>query len=518
MKSKKTFLLLIALFSFLSVNAASIIPVCSQNRAAVNCAKSKLVFPVYPIDEQGNALFEFKIDQGTLGELSFDQISSFTDEMLALWQEQSNLSFVKNGTGILDLDITADNYTDFVDQDLGYNLIIWDAEGEIIDDTFGQGARENILGYATPTFYFFKNKLITSIAESQSLLNGFLFRGENIGFDSARIINLFKTTILHEFAHMFGIDHAQGGNLLGYIAQDDDLTDVPIMFPFDANPEAALHQDDIAAIKLAYPKEEDKENFANISGNLTKNGIPVKGANVVAYKVDDTNPRLRAISCPSDVDGQGLGNFVLPSLVPGEYILFAEPIDSEFTGGSSIGLHERPADFIDVFYNSSNDVVQSDLDNAIATVQRITVNAGETVSGINFDVVGSPASSFSGNNGEATFVAGGRLLDFLEPINLKNRRKKTSSLRLVNLEPGTQVKAKITTDYPDLIKFIGANEDGEFNFKRRSRRIRVRLASFLDFVSSGQFPELSSFSSIQIKVTIEDLNSGFTRVETMSLQ
>lgn len=493
--------------------AASIIPICSENKPLNSCSKNKLSFPTYPKDENGKATFSYKIDQGGLGEFNSDEAVLFTTNVLNLWSQQSSIVFEKVGNGIFETDIDESNFTNYVDQEQGFNLIIWDKDGDIIDDLAGTGAREFILGYATPIAYNYKKNKIESIKESQTLLNGFLFNRNSIGGSRSSLENLFRTTILHELAHMFGLDHAQGGNLEGYNNREGDYKDIPVMFPVAANPEVALHADDIAAIKLAYPKSEDTANLGSISGSFTRSSVPIEGANIVAYKLGETNPKKYAVSSPSDVDGFKEGNYLLPNLSPGSYVLYAEPLDKDFKGGSSIGFHESPANFTAGFYGPSNDFLNLSFEEGLLEAQVITVNANSSFN-IDIDIEGKPGNGNGSNNGDASFVSGGRLISG-SPIRLKNRKNKVSKIKIVNLDPGNKLNIKISTDYPELINFKGT---GSYGFKKRSKKIKVKLASFNEFIENPAFEALIDFGSVSIPVTVEDLDTGFRVEETLVIQ
>ena len=54
----------------------------------------------------------------------------------------------------------------------------------------------------------------------------------------------------------------------------------------------------------------------------------MKAANVIAYNIND--PFGELVSSVTDVDGQGEGNFRIPNLSPGTYVLKVEPIASGF--------------------------------------------------------------------------------------------------------------------------------------------------------------------------------------------
>ena len=509
----KLFTTLALSLSIVPAYSASIIPVCSENKSLKNCAKNKLSFPVFKKDNSGQAVFNYKIDQGGLGELSSDEVIQFTTDVLELWAAESNIVFEKVDDGIFETDIDSSNFIDFIDQEQGFNLIIWDEAGDIIDDLAGKGAKEFVLGYATPIAYNFTKNKISSIKEAQTLLNGFLFDRENIGGSKAQLESLFKTTVLHELAHMFGIDHTQGGNLEGYNNEVGNFKDIPVMFPVAANPDVALHQDDISAIKLAYPKSEDANSFGAISGSLTKSTVALEGANVVAYKLNEANPKLFAVASPSDVDGLKKGNFLLPNLLPGDYVLYAQPIDSEFTGGSSIGFHENPANFSAGFYNGAPSFLNISYDAGIARGQVITVNAGDNLN-INIDVDGAPGNGSGGTNGDASFVSGGRLINGAA-IRLDNKQVKKTKIKLVNLDPGTKLNVKISTDFPDLIRFAGT---GTYGFKKRSKKIKVKLSSYLDFIENSAFAELIDFGTVSVPVTIEDLDTGFIETQTLIVE
>ena len=514
MKNSYLKLCSIGLITFLSntAQAASLIPVCSENKSLNSCSKSKLSFPAYQKDSEGKASFHYRIDQGALGELSSQETNQFTQEVLGLWSDESNIEFVDDGE--FETDINKSNFSNYVDQEQGFNLIIWDEAGDIIESLAGAGSQSFVLGYATPIAYNYKNNKIDSIKEAQTLLNGFLFDRTNIGGSKAQLENLFKTTLLHEFAHMFGIDHTQGGNLEGYNNREGNFTDIPVMFTLAANPSVELQADDKSVIKLAYPKSSEVGSFGSISGSLTKSGNPIEGANIVAYKLGETNPKLFAVASPSDVDGLGRGNYVLPNLTPGDYILRAEPIDESFTGGSSIGFHETPANFESGFYHGSNGFLKIGYDEGLNQGQAINVAAGSNLK-IDIDIDGdSGNNNGGGDNGDASFIAGGRLVNG-SAISLANSKIKKAKIKLVNLYRGVAINIKISTDYPDLIKFAGT---GSYSFKNRSRSVSVRLASYLDFIENPDFEELVDFRQVSVPVTIEDLDTGYVKTETLIVE
>ena len=112
-------------------------------------------------------------------------------------------------------------------------------------------------------FFTSRNGQIENIFESQSLINGYLFTFANRpDFNSSRdeMLSSFKTTILHEFAHMVGLDHSQGGQIedfldLGSRLSEAEKSTIPIMFPIAINPTLNLQRDDIASVNIGYPKK-----------------------------------------------------------------------------------------------------------------------------------------------------------------------------------------------------------------------------------------------------------------------
>lgn len=487
------------------VTAASLLSVCNSS-SSENCPADSIAFPVYK-NVGGVATFNYKIDQGNLGELSETEASTDAQEVLNLWQDESSLNFVPAGDGQIEVDVNVNNYDPYINNEssLGYSPVVWDSDGSITDDMLGNGSKESVLGFAGATFFTLKSDgSINNIKESQSVFNGYLFDGDNTGDSPSGVRNLFLTTILHEFGHMFGIDHSQGGNLEGFNNGDGDLTDVPVMFPVAANPLVELQQDDIAAARHYYPRGDEKEDFGIIRGTLTKDGKQVKGISVVAFKTDDDNPRKRAVACPSDVDGQGNGKFVIPGLVPGEYILFAEAVDPSFTGGSSIGIHEPNENFQSVFYNGDGEVViqSSNLNSGLSQAKRLTVSNGTNLN-VSFEINADGSGENPGST-EASFSLKGAAVS--KVLFLKVSKPSKLKLKLVNLNPGKKVTVQLSTDYPNLISFLPKDT---VKFKTASKIIEVRYASYSDFISV--FPELDTeeVSQIDIPLTVEDLTTGY---------
>ena len=164
------------------------------------------------------------------------------------------------------------------------------------------------------------------------------------------------------------------------------------MFPIAINPTLNLQRDDIASVNIGYPKNSITSGTATISGNVINGNDGVKAANVIAYNIND--PFGELVSSVTDVDGQGEGNFRIPNLSPGTYVLKVEPIASGFVGGSIVGIHEpnsETANIPSVFYNGANDLLEDlSLNQGLSqgfplvlttgqNLRNLTINIGEEI-------------------------------------------------------------------------------------------------------------------------------------------
>jgi hypothetical protein len=510
-KFKSFFIIFCLATNCLASDAAGILGLCSVNVNKIEkCPSNRLFFPSYRTIN-GVTEFKYRIDQGAIGDISSEEAVSITDAILNKWSKESSLSFIKTGSGFIGTNVNSSNYGPFLEPSspLGYSPVIWDEDGSIIEDLFGTNAKDQILGFAGATCFHSSgigvsckgvSGTVNRIVESQTVLNGFLFTGAN----KASIIKEFKLVLLHEFAHMFGIDHTQGGDVEAFNIRSGDYTNIPVMFPFAINPLEELQQDDIAAVRLAYPVGDEEIKFGTIKGQLLNRGSLLKGANIVAYKADANNPRKLAVASASNSDGKG--NFVIPGLIPGAYIVMAEPLNASFKGGSSIGLHEpiNAGAMNSGFYNGDGEAIinSTKLTTGLAQAKRININAGQTVT-INFE------TSVLGE--DVSFLAKGRAFNGV-PVPTRPFKPRAVRARLINQFRGDRRSLSFETDYPSLIEF----RPSSINFRKRFRVIRIRLASFFEFLN--EFPELLDNGFISIPVTIRDSSTGYEDTVNLFLE
>jgi hypothetical protein len=494
----------ISLFTVNPVKAAGLLGVClDQNLVPEDCSSNKLFFPTYRINN-GSATVKYRIDKGVLGDFDNATLQNSVNQVLSTWENVSSLDFSLDGDGLIPSDVDETNYNSilFSDGPLGYSPIIFDDSGQILIDVLGAGSENDILGFATARFFSVQNNQITGIVESQSLINGYLYKLSNRPdvADLNTLLNEFKSTILHEFAHMVGLDHSQGGQIdeyekfaLGESSPDLNLNTFPIMFPISANPTLNLQRDDISSINIAYPRNQIVNNSGTITGSLINGNQAVLGANVIAYNIN--NPLQQVVTSASDVDGLGQGNFVLPYLSPGSYIIKVEPIAAVFTSGSSVGLHnppDNPSSIPKSFYNGSEDVLQNlDLDSALAQAFKIDVVAGENINNIQINL---------GKNEPANFELSGKAIN--QVIFLREGQAQFINLRIDKIGSGSRY-IDLSTDYGSLISF--SENPVRIKSNETTKIIKVKYSSLNKFVRIlGD--ELSGTFSIPIQA--EDIVSG----------
>jgi hypothetical protein len=503
----------ISLFTTTPLRAAGLLGAClDQSSVPENCSSNKLFFPTYKINN-GTATVKYRVDRGVLGDLDSATLQSSVNQVLNTWENVSSLDFSLDGDGLMLEDIDEPINPDpniisdseailFSKGPLGYSPIVFDNEGEIIKSIMGAGSENDILGFASARFFSVQNNQITGIVESQSLINGYLYKLANRPSipNVAELLSEFKSTILHEFAHMVGLDHSQGGQINEYqkftsgeSSPSLDLNTFPIMFPISANSTLNLQKDDISSINIAYPKNQIVNNSGTIAGRLINGNQAVLGANVIAYNIN--NPLQQMVTSASDVDGLGQGNFVLPYLSPGSYIIKVEPIAADFTSGSSIGLHnppDNPSSIPVSFYNGSENVLQNlDLNSALSQAFKIDVVAGENVNNIQINL---------GENEPANFELSGKAIN--QVIFLTEGKAQFINLRIDKIGSGSRY-IDLSTDYGSLISF--SENPVRIKSNETTKIVKVKYSSLNKFIRIlGN--ELSGTFSIPIQA--EDILSG----------
>ncbi len=315
------------------------------------------------------------IDQGPLNESGSIGNAEGVDFVLSILQEwEIETATVRFAEGDqLAVDVNQTNYIPFITQPQAQgNPVIFDQDGSIIEDLLGEGSSDNILGFANVV------PAGVNFQFGHVVLNG---RRASLG-----IASQFRRTVIHELGHLLGLDHSQGD--LGIYLRRDWVF-VPVMFPFIGSGPVGLRFDDRAWLSFMYPVEGFRDATATIRGQvLRRSRGGLSGANVVAMPIEVdseggwTERPAGLVSVVSDFLLEGLGQFELPGLDPGSYVVFVEPILASFTEGSNVGPFEIRFDqFPKDYYNGDDESALPQFDDPTETTELLAM-AGQPLENI----------------------------------------------------------------------------------------------------------------------------------------
>jgi len=134
-----------------------------------------------------------------------------------------------------------------------------------------------------------------------------------------------ESVALHEMGHMLGLGHSAIGETErisngGRRVTGSGAVMFPIAMTAGSTAERTLHADDIAGLLDLYPTAPVIFDTGGIVGRVTKNGLGVRGAHIVAFN-PEANILVGSFTLQAD------GEFVIGRLPPGLYILRVEPLD-----------------------------------------------------------------------------------------------------------------------------------------------------------------------------------------------
>jgi hypothetical protein len=128
----------------------------------------------------------------------------------------------------------------------------------------------------------------------------------------------------HEIGHLAGLGHSALGETEVVGTGRRVLSAGAVMFPIAFTPGnldgRRLQPDDIAGVSDIYPDPAFRRDTGSVSGRVTKNGLGVFGAHVVAMHL-----RSGALVGTFTLDDSGA--FVLAGVEPGPVVLRVEPLD-----------------------------------------------------------------------------------------------------------------------------------------------------------------------------------------------
>ncbi len=275
----------------------------------------------------------YHIDPGDLGTISNQEANQLIHESFAAWENAGFTSIRFEFGGLLEEDVTRQNFRQYITGSSGKNVVIYDDDGSIIDSLGGVGAKDSTLGFAAASTSGFGS---TEFAFAYIILNGYFIENFNPDRGAA------KSTILHELGHFIGIDHTQIHRHLAYdgVAANDTL--VPIMFPTSADDDSSrtfLTNDDKAIANFLYPDRFFKARTGSITGVVKRGNKELPGINVIARKINEPSMAEHYYSTVTGYFEEPFGTFEIHGLPPGEYQVYIEPIDTFFTGASAVSKY-----------------------------------------------------------------------------------------------------------------------------------------------------------------------------------
>ena len=333
------------------------------------------------------AQIQYRTDGGALGVLANATANTRVEGMFQVWEDVPTANVAFNRAGALlptgaftDGDVSTAAEFDAVlascreSPSPAQNPIIYDANGGLFT---ALGLPSGVIGFAGACEVA-SDGVTNRISAAFSALNG-KFRDGNAA-NGELTDNEFDAVFIHEFGHLFGLDHSQINlNCLTNAAScpngSDDLFGLPTMFPFllggreetpGVHPARTLSLDDRAWVSRLYPDASFSSSFGTVSGTIlfSDGQTHFQGANVIARQLDDpmtpeNESRRNAVSCVSgylftintgqSVTGNNTGGSLFGSRNPlnygrydipvpaGSYTVEAESINGAFLGGSGVG-------------------------------------------------------------------------------------------------------------------------------------------------------------------------------------
>lgn len=351
----------------------------------------------------------FRVDRGSLGDFSNSEARALIAETLSVWSDvpTADINFIEETTP-LDADIDGANFVGIIqsDAELDYSPVVFDNDGSIIASLFGDRAKNFVLGFAGPIEI---DEDEQETLRSEAVINGRFFKTRLTGSSRASLAEKFQATFLHEAGHMLGIDHSQT-HVDALLANDvDSLPDftndelreaAPVMFPIALTSKRELTRDDISAISGIYPAGNVR-NLGEIRGRVvTKSNTGLLGVNVTAYNIDD--PLNIAVSSVSDIEARGTGEFIIPALPNGSYVLRVQKIPKQFRDGSQVGpYNSNEQELQEGYYAPGSDLLASFSEAINNPESLIVINTATKVDGIVIKDIG--VEDDYGNNIETAY-------------------------------------------------------------------------------------------------------------------
>lgn len=306
-------------------------------------------------------------EDGTCGPFSNSGMIDRFGDLMSLWTSLPEVDLQMEAvTGLLG-QVGIDNYTDFIalsTADTGpmndnLNPVIFDNDASIVAELVGEENKYLILGFAGATKYSSDE---TQILDGQSLINCACIEGQAPCFVDSLNEYLeiseeeLNFTILHEMGHFLNLDHSNANSLYYDNGGINDDQYIPVMFPvsFESSGQAiAPRTDDIVSLAAIYPSQVFQDDWCTVTGViLDEEQNELMCADVWAYRNADAADTISNVTGSYRVaednnddgdevdDGEctsNCGRFSFRIQKDKGYIISTNPINTLFTGGSSVG-------------------------------------------------------------------------------------------------------------------------------------------------------------------------------------
>lgn len=326
----------------------------------------------------------YRTDLGSLGAFNNATATAISVYAFQQWDNVTTAALSFTNAGQLARDVTSptDPYisgsTQFTD---GINPVVFDTDGSITDARLGVGAKNSVLGFASSAYSG------ANYVEGYAIINGALS-----GTGSVADQDRYRATITHEIGHFLGLGHSQ------VALHADFATMYPIIIKTE---QQTLDADDVSAISNLYPVSGYSALVGSISGTVkSAGGANLSGVNVLAVNTVTGVAYSGVVDYFSggksgfDSPPARTGSYTISGLPPGSYHVRMEPVNANFTGGSSIASYNTPINTTVAreWYNGANESGDMLADNTNQQTS-VLVNAGSGSGGINLVANESPTLS-----------------------------------------------------------------------------------------------------------------------------